>query len=53
MVTSTWIDNGKMRRKEAVKLGRYWVALGHAVRIEPLYHKDTVRVYLKITRKGA
>ncbi len=50
-MASRWIDNGKMSRKEAVKLGRYWTALGHAIRIEPLYWRDTVRVYLRITRR--
>jgi hypothetical protein len=46
-----WLDNGVMRRKQAVLLGRYWTALGHSIRIEPLHYKDHVRVYLKITRR--
>jgi len=46
-----WEDQGKMPRKEAVKLGRYWTALGHAFRIEPLYYRDIVRVWLKITKR--
>jgi hypothetical protein len=46
-----WMDQGKMSRKEAVKLGRHWTALGHAIRTEPLHWRNMVRVYLKITRR--
>jgi hypothetical protein len=46
-----WMDNGIMLRKQAVILGRYWTALGHSIRIEPLYHRDHVHVYLKIARR--
>jgi hypothetical protein len=46
-----WMDQGILKRKQAVLLGRYWTALGHSLRIEPLHHRDYVRVYLKI-RKG-
>ena len=41
-----------MRRKDAIMLGRYWTALGHTIRIEPLYWRDIVHVYLKITRRA-
>ncbi len=50
-MANAWQDQGKMPRKEAVKLGRYWTALGHAIRIEPLHYRNFVRVYLKITRR--
>lgn len=46
-----WMDQGKMTRKQAVKLGRYWTSLGHSIRIESLHWKDIVRVHLKITRR--
>ncbi len=50
-MANTWIDCGKLSRKQAVKLGRYWTALGHAIRFEPLHYRSFVRVYLKITRR--
>ncbi len=50
-MASAWMDQGKMRRKDAVLLGRHWTALGHAIRIEPLHWRDLVRVYLKITHR--
>jgi hypothetical protein len=45
-----WMDQGTMQRKQAVLLGRYWTALGHSIRIEPLYHRDHVHVFLRIRK---
>jgi len=49
-----WMEQGVLKRKDAVKLGRYWTALGprYSFRIEDLGHKDYVRAYLKITRRS-
>lgn len=46
----TWIDQGIMRRHDAVRYFRWWTLRGHAVRIEPQYHRDHVRVWLKLQR---
>jgi hypothetical protein len=49
---SNWMDQGVMKRKDAILLGRYWTGLRYAIRIEPLGHRDHVHVYLKIGPKA-
>jgi len=50
-----WMEQGVLKRKDAIKLGRYWTALGprYSFRIEDLGHKDYVRAYLKITPQSS
>ena len=47
-----WMDQGILKRKDALLLAREWTALGHSIRLEHTGRRKLYHVYLKITRRA-
>jgi len=48
---NAWIDNGILKRKNALLLAHHWTKLGHSVRLEHTERRKLFHVWLKITRR--
>ena len=49
-MANAWMDQGILKRKDALLLARHWTALGHSIRLEHTGRRKLYRVYLKVTR---
>ena len=52
-MTNAWMDQGLLKRREALLLAHHWTKMGHSIRLEHTGRRKLFHVWLKITRREA
>ena len=52
-MTTAWMDQGLLKRREALLLAHHWTKMGHSIRLEHTGRRKLFHVYLRVRRDNA